>query len=258
MPLDASLNCDAGESFAQYTIGDDENLFPLVSLVNAACGFHGSDFDVMAKTVALARQHGVACGAHPSLPDQQGFGRRVMHLPPDSYRNCLLYQVAALVGFLKVEGLPLSHIKPHGQAYVMAARDLDLAQQIAKVAKLYGVPVLGLPGTAHQRPASSKAPSSSPNGPYVDVLYSDEGNLLAPRSAALRDPVTPDDVYKRARRLIETGTWTSKSGEKELSFPEGTTKVSICVHGDFPGAVDVAGAVRRAIDDVKKGVVQAA
>ncbi|GAA5920815.1 hypothetical protein JCM3775_003964 [Rhodotorula graminis] len=257
MPLDASLNCDAGESFAQYTIGDDENLFPLVSLVNAACGFHGSDFDVMAKTAALARQHGVGIGAHPSLPDQQGFGRRVMHLPPDSYRNCLLYQVAALVGFLKVEGLPLSHIKPHGQAYVMAARDLDLARQIAKLAKLYGVPVLGLPGTAHQEACELEGAEFIPEW-YVDVLYSDEGNLLAPRSAALRDPVTPDDVYKRARRLIETGNWTSKSGQKELSFPEGTTKVSICVHGDFPGAVDVAGAVRRAIDDVKKGVAQAA
>ncbi|GAA5900389.1 hypothetical protein JCM8208_005348 [Rhodotorula glutinis] len=257
MPLDASLNCDAGESFGQYTIGDDENLFPLVSLVNAACGFHGSDFDVMAKTAALARRHGVGIGGHPSLPDQQGFGRRVMHLPPDSFFNCLLYQVAALVGFLKLEGLPLSHIKCHGQAYVMAARDLDMARQIAKLAKLYGVPMLGMPGTAHQEACELEGAEFIPEW-YVDVLYSDEGHLLAPRSAALRDPVTPDDVYKRARRLIETGTWTSKSGQKELSFPEGTTKVSICVHGDFPGAVDVAGAVRRAIEDVKNGVAQAA
>ena len=150
MPLEASLNCDAGESFGPYSIGDDENLFPLVSLVNAACGFHGSDFDVMKKTAELAKKHGVGIGAHPSLPDQQGFGRRVMHLPPDSFFNCLLYQVGALVAFLKLENLPLSHIKCHGQAYVMASKDLDLARQIARIAKLYAVPMLGMPGTAHQ------------------------------------------------------------------------------------------------------------
>ncbi|TNY18372.1 LamB/YcsF family protein [Rhodotorula diobovata] len=250
MPLEASLNCDAGESFGPYSIGDDENLFPLVSLVNAACGFHGSDFDVMKKTAELAKKHGVGIGAHPSLPDQQGFGRRVMHLPPDSFFNCLLYQVGALVAFLKLENLPLSHIKCHGQAYVMASKDLDLARQIARIAKLYAVPMLGMPGTAHQEACQLEGVDFVPEW-YVDVLYGDEGQLLAPRSAALRDPVTPEDVYKRARRMIETGTWTSKSGAKELSFPEGTTKVSICVHGDFPGAVDVAGAVRRAINDVQ-------
>lgn len=155
-----------------------------------------------------------------------------MHLPPDSYFNCLLYQIGALVGFLKLEGLPLSHIKPHGQAYVMAARDVDLARQIAKLAKMYGVPMLGMPATAHQeacelegaefipewcvlhpldlrrcRASLSRCSSGaltlvSLSRRYVDVLYSDEGNLLAPRSAALRDPVTPDDVYKRVRRAL--------------------------------------------------------
>ncbi|BGP50981.1 hypothetical protein JCM10450v2_006907 [Rhodotorula kratochvilovae] len=253
MPLDASLNCDAGESFGQYSIGDDENLFPLVSLVNAACGFHGSDFDVMRKTAALAREHGVGIGAHPSLPDLQGFGRRVMILPPESFFNAILYQVGALQAFLKLEGIPLSHIKCHGQAYVQSAKDLDLARQIARIAKLYDVPMLGLPGTAHQEACKLEGTEFIPEW-YVDVLYSDEGVLLAPRSAALRDPVTPEDVYKRARRMIETGTWRSKSGETELRFPEGTSKVSICVHGDFPGAVDVAGAVKRAIEDVKNGV----
>lgn len=113
------------EKSAQLTVialeqGDDEGLFPIVDIANCACGEHGGDFNVMAKTVQLAKQHGVKIGAHPSLPDRQGFGRRKMYLPTEDFFNCLLAQTGALAAFLKLNGLEFNHFKPHGQAYLMS------------------------------------------------------------------------------------------------------------------------------------------
>lgn len=149
MVLKATLNCDCGESFGQYTIvcvayavsslqsagcpeltrapgpqGDDEGLFAIVDIANCACGEHGGDFNVMAKTVKLAQKYGVKIGAHPSLPDRQGFGRRKMYLPTEDFFNCLLAQTGALAAFLKLNGLEFNHFKPHGQAYIMAVSRL--------------------------------------------------------------------------------------------------------------------------------------
>ncbi|GAA6031343.1 hypothetical protein JCM8097_005610 [Rhodosporidiobolus ruineniae] len=251
-PLTATINCDCGESFGSYSIGDDAGLFPIVDIANLACGFHGGDFDVMDQTVALAKTHGVGIGAHPGLPDLQGFGRRQLFMPPESFFNCLLYQVGALEAFLKLHGLKQNHLKPHGQAYVMSSKDIDLARQSAKVAKLYGLPLLGLPGSAHQTACDEVGVEFIPEW-YADLQYGNEGQLLAPRSAALRTPLTGEQVYKRTREMLETSSWLSSDGSTTIRFPEGVRKVSICVHGDFPGAVEVAKAVRRAIEDVKSG-----
>src|SRR5919201_4043074 len=116
------INCDMGEAFGLYRMGDDEALMPLISVANVACGFHASDFNHMRRTVQLAKRHGVAVGAHPSLPDLQGFGRREITMPREELANCLIYQVGALKGFLAAEGLELHHIKPHGALYGMSAR----------------------------------------------------------------------------------------------------------------------------------------
>ncbi|GAA5886532.1 hypothetical protein JCM6882_001677 [Rhodosporidiobolus microsporus] len=250
--LDASLNCDCGESFGPWTIGADEELFGLVDIANAACGFHGSDFDVMAKTVALAKKHNVGIGAHPGYPDLQGFGRRPLHMPPESFFNAILYQVGALSAFLKLNGLEYNHLKPHGQMFIMSSKDINLARQSAKAAKLYNLPLLGLPGSAHQE-ACEEAGVEFIAEWYADLQYSSDGFLLPPLSASQRTPITGAQVYSRTRGMLETSSWQSIDG-KTVSFPEGTKKISICVHGDFPGAVDVAKAVRRAIDDVKNGV----
>jgi UPF0271 protein len=117
-----TINCDMGEGFGLYRMGDDEALMPLISAANVACGFHASDFNHMRQTVRLAKRHGVAVGAHPSLPDLQGFGRREMKIAREELANCLIYQIAALTGFLAAEGMRLAHIKPHGALYGMAAR----------------------------------------------------------------------------------------------------------------------------------------
>src|SRR5271168_3940578 len=111
-----------GEAFGLYRLGDDAALMPLISVANIACGFHASDFNHMRRTVQLARRHGVKVGAHPSLPDLQGFGRREMKIAREELVNCLIYQIGALQGFLLAEGMTMHHVKPHGSLYGMAAR----------------------------------------------------------------------------------------------------------------------------------------
>src|ERR1700747_2012892 len=121
-----------GEAFGLYRIGDDEALMPLISVANVACGFHASDFNHMRKTVRLARQFDVRVGAHPSLPDLQGFGRREMKMSREELANCIIYQIGALKGFLDAEGMPLNHLKPHGSLYGMAARMAEIAHGVAQ------------------------------------------------------------------------------------------------------------------------------
>src|SRR6476620_8710365 len=139
-----------GEAFGLYRIGDDEALMPLISIANVACGFHASDFNHMRSTVRLAKQHGVRVGAHPSLPDLQGFGRREMKMDPKELTDCLIYQVGALKAFLDAEGMPLNHIKPHGALYGMAARSEEIAGAICDAADVFGVALLGMAGTKHE------------------------------------------------------------------------------------------------------------
>ncbi|EEB95016.1 hypothetical protein MPER_06080, partial [Moniliophthora perniciosa FA553] len=130
-----------------------------IHLANIACGFHASDFSVMDKTVSLAKQNGVNVGAHPSLPDRQGFGRREMAMKPDELESCFVYQVGALQGFLVKHGLKLHHIKPHGAIYGQTSRDITLARAAVGVCKIFtsqdqNVAFVGLPGTAHQKAAA--------------------------------------------------------------------------------------------------------
>src|SRR5580692_6144752 len=146
----ATINCDMGEGFGLYRIGDDDALMPLISVANVACGFHASDFNHMRRTVQLAKRHGVKVGAHPSLPDLQGFGRREMKISREELANCLIYQVGALCGFLRAEGIDLNHIKPHGSLYGMAARIEEMAHAVCDVADIFRVPLFGMVGTLHE------------------------------------------------------------------------------------------------------------
>ena len=126
------LNCDLGESFGTYTLGMDQAVIPHISSANVACGFHASDPLVMAKTVALAKECGVAVGAHPGYPDLVGFGRRNMSVSPEEAKAMVQYQVGALQAFCTANGLRLQHVKPHGAMYNMAAKDRKLADAICR------------------------------------------------------------------------------------------------------------------------------
>src|SRR6476661_7981555 len=144
------INCDMGESFGLYKAGDDAALMPLISAANVACGFHASDFNHMRATVRLAKRFGVKVGAHPSLPDLQGFGRREMKIGREELRDILLYQIGALTAFLKAEGMTLNHVKPHGSLYGMAARQEETANAVCDAAEVFGVQLYGMAGTLHE------------------------------------------------------------------------------------------------------------
>ncbi|MGD9913481.1 MAG: 5-oxoprolinase subunit PxpA [Rhizobiaceae bacterium] len=231
---EVTLNCDMGESFGLYSFGADRALMPLIDTANVACGFHGSDFNHMRETVRLAKQHGVTVGAHPSLPDLQGFGRREMAISRTELANCILYQVGALSGFLAAEGMKLSHIKPHGSLYGMTAREDDLAHAVADVADVFRVPIFGLAGTAHEAVYAARGHELIPEF-FADLDYDEAGKLIITRE---HHAVDPDLVLQRTIDAVEHGRIVTASG-KHIPLRVGT----ICIHSDTPNAVEIAGAV---------------
>jgi UPF0271 protein len=231
------INCDMGEGFGLYRMGDDAALMPLISAANVACGFHGSDFNHMRATVQLAKEHGVKVGAHPSLPDLQGFGRREMKMHREELANCLIYQIGALLGFLQAEGLALNHIKPHGALYGMAAREEHVAHAICDAANVFRVPLYGMIGTVHETVYAARG-HALVSEYYADLDYDDAGRIVIVRA---RGPVDAARAAERARRAVAEGKVRSANG---VDVPVHAD--SICVHSDTPNAVEVARAVREA------------
>jgi len=233
-----AINCDMGEGFGLYRCGDDAGIMPFITLANVACGFHASDPTVMHKTVRLAKQHGVRVGAHPSLPDLQGFGRREMRMDPRELTDCLIYQVGALKAFLDAEGMALNHIKPHGALYGMAARSEEIANAICDAADVFKVPLLGMARTKHEEIYTKRGFKFIPEF-YVDLDYDKDGKLIITREHVAWDP---ELAAKRTLRAIT---------EKKVKTIDGNdipmVADCICVHSDTPGAVAVAKAVKEAI-----------
>jgi UPF0271 protein len=234
----ATINCDMGEGFGLYRMGDDEGLMPLISVANVACGFHGSDFNHMRATVRLAKANGVKVGAHPSLPDLQGFGRREMKIGRDELAACLIYQIGALKGFLDAEGMELNHIKPHGALYGMASRDPEAAHAVADAADVFGAPIMGLAGTVHEMVWTERGHGFLAEF-FADLDYSDEGRLIITREHDARDPAA---CAEAARRAVVDGRLVTVGG-RELPVRAET----VCVHSDTPNAVAIAAAVRAAL-----------
>jgi UPF0271 protein len=229
-----------GESFGLYKMGDDAGIMPYITIANVACGFHGSDPTVMHKTVRLAKTHGVKVGAHPSLPDLQGFGRREMKMDAKELTDCLIYQVGALRAFLDAEGMKLNHIKPHGALYGMAARSEEIANAICDAADVFGVPLLGMAGTKHEEVYTKRGFAFVPEF-YVDLDYDKDGRLIITREHAAWDPTV---AAKRTLRAV-----TEKKVKTVAGNDIPMRADCICVHSDTPGAVAVAKAVKEAIKD---------
>jgi UPF0271 protein len=234
----ATINCDMGEAFGLYRIGDDEGLMPLISVANVACGFHASDFNHMRNTVRLARRHNVKVGAHPSLPDLQGFGRREMKMRREELANCIIYQVGALKAFLDAEGMALNHIKPHGSLYGMAARDEAVAHAVCDAADVFKTPIMGMIGTQHQIVYNARGHTLIAEF-YADLEYNDDGSLII---TSEHEAVDPADAASRCLRAIAEGKTKSINGRDVTVRAD-----SICVHSDTPNAVAVARAVRDAL-----------
>lgn len=234
-----SINCDMGEGFGIWQLGDDESLMPLIHIANVACGFHGSDFNHMRKTVRLAKDHGVKVGAHPSLPDLQGFGRREMKIEREELANCLIYQIGALKGFLDAEGMALNHIKPHGSLYGMAARQEPIAQAICDAADVFSVPLLGMKGTLHESVYAERGHQLLSEF-YADLDYSDEGMVIITRD---HPPIEADKAVAACLRAVREGVTTSVNGRE---VPAGQD--TICVHSDTPGIVECTRKLRQELD----------
>lgn len=232
-----------GEAFGLYRMGDDEGLMPLIDVANVACGFHASDFNHMRSTVELAKRHGVKIGAHPSLPDLQGFGRREMKISRREMANCLLYQIGALSGFLKAEGVALNHIKPHGSLYGMAARMEPMAQAICDAADIYEVPIMGMSDTLHEEIYLARGHAFIPEF-YADLDYDDDGGLIITREHSAKDPT---EAGKNCVRAITEGK-TRSVGHVDIAVKCQT----ICVHSDTPNAVEIATAIGEAIKPYRR------
>lgn len=236
--MTVAMNCDMGESFGLYKMGDDEGMMPLISVANVACGFHGSDPNHMRATVRLAKAHGVKVGAHPSLPDLQGFGRREMKIGREELANIIIYQVGALKGFLDAEGMALNHIKPHGALYGMAARMEHIAQAVCDAADVFQVPLFGMKNTLHEKIYTERGHGFVAEF-YADLNYNDDGGLIITR---VHDAVDPDDAARRCLRAIEEGKTASVNG---VDVEVGSD--CVCVHSDTPNALEVAQRVRATI-----------
>ncbi len=243
------LNSDVGESFGAWPMGDDAALLPLVTSANIACGWHAGDPLVMARTLRLARQAGVAVGAHPGYPDLQGFGRREMALTPEEAEAFTLYQIGALAALARAEGVELRHVKPHGALYNQAAREPALAQAVARgVARFSRTLVLvGLAGSALIEAGLAAGLRVAAEG-FPDRAYNPDGTLQSRRQpgAVLE---SPDEIAAQAVDLALHGLAVAEAGARR---PVDT----LCLHGDNPVAVAAARAVRAAL--ARQGVTLAA
>jgi UPF0271 protein len=241
------LNCDMGESFGRYTLGDDPALLEVVTSANIACGFHAGDPEVMQRTVACAVRNDVAVGAHPGYPDLQGFGRRDMTMTPSALKAGLIYQIGALAAFARAAGTTLAHVKPHGALYNAAARDSAIAETAAGAVHALD-PTLILvtqPNTALARAARDLGLPVALEG-FADRAYEADGTLR-PRSLPGAVLHHPDRIAERAVRMVAERSVTAYTGE---TIP--LTIDTLCVHGDTPGAAAIARAVRDAL--VQAGV----
>ena len=227
------LNCDMGEGFGIWSMGDDEAIMPLIDMANLACGFHASDPANMYKSVSLAKKHNVSIGAHPSYPDLVGFGRRSMKLGSEELIAILLYQISALEGICKAFDTTISHIKPHGALYNDMMSDLRIFEDVAKSVSLYDsslpLMILSQADNSVHKAVADKYNVSLLYEVFADRNYTQEGHLV-PRTNA--DAVIKDDkkVLERLDTLKE-GFIYSVSNEK-LSLPCD----SLCVHSDSPNA----------------------
>jgi UPF0271 protein len=236
------LNADVGESFGPYSMGRDADLMPHITSANVACGFHAGDPSVMRLTVALARKHGVAVGAHPGFPDLQGFGRREVQMSAREVYDLVVYQVGALAAVAATQGMRLQHVKPHGALYNMAARDPLLADAIAGAVAAVGrsLILVGLAGS-ELLAAAARVGIPSASEVFADRAYRADGTLV-PRSQPGSVIDEPDTVVARTVGIARDRVVRATDGT-QLTLEADT----ICVHGDTPGAADLAARIRSAL-----------
>src|SRR5438132_14252735 len=237
------LNADLGESFGAYTIGHDAGLMKAITSANVAAGFHGGDPSVLRDTIRLAKRHGVAVGAHPGFPDLVGFGRRELNVTPKEAEDFVLYQVAAVAGVARAEGVALQHVKPHGALFNMAVRNRELSDAIARGVAAFdrSLILFGLPGSEILS-AGTAAGLRVAAEVFADRAYEADGSLASRRKpgSVIHDA---DAVVARAVRMVKEGTVVAIDGS-----PVNLRADTICVHGDTPGSDALAAKIRAGLE----------
>lgn len=243
------LNSDMGEGFGPWLIGDgvDDEIMPLISSANIAAGFHAGDPNIMQRSVAMAKLHGVGIGAHPGFRDLVGFGRRHITVPPEELVNDVLYQLGALREFTRLAGVPLQHIKPHGALYMHAARDealstalIDALQATEPTLHLYCMEQ----SVTHRIAVERGHPVVREF--YADRDYDSTGSIVFTRRAARLDP--PTVAAKVVRACVEGKVRTIDGADIAIGFD------SVCIHSDSPGALELVRATRKALGEKGVGV----
>ncbi|MFU0832723.1 MAG: 5-oxoprolinase subunit A [Oscillospiraceae bacterium] len=236
------LNSDLGESFGTYRIGMDEEVIPLISSANIACGFHASDPVVMRKTVELVKKSGVGAGAHPGFPDLMGFGRRNMKVSPAEAKAYVQYQIGALSAFCRAYSIELIHVKPHGALYNMAGKDYALAKAICEgIAEIDDkLILLALSGSEMIRAAKDVGIRAA-SEVFADRAYEEDGSLVA-RSKPNAMITDENEAIQRVVRMAKEGKVTAVTG-KDISIQAD----SVCVHGDNAKALQFVQKIRSAL-----------
>ena len=240
------LNCDMGESFGSYKMGNDEEIIQYISSANVACGFHAGDPHVMRKTVSIAKQYGVAVGAHPGLPDLMGFGRRDIDISPQELKDYFIYQIGALKAFVEAAGMKLQHVKQHGALLKMGLEDEKLGLAMAEATKEVstelifvthsGISLVDIAENIGLRVAKEA---------YADRAYNADKTLVSRKlpGSVIKDP---EKIKMRIEQLINDGTVTTIDNKIiELEFD------TIALHGDTPGASEIIKTIRKKLSDLR-------
>lgn len=245
MPLQHAIdmNADMGEGFGAYRLGSDVQLLKIISSANVACGFHAGDPEVMAQTCEAAAALGVSVGAHPGYPDLQGFGRRAMSLSASEIEAVVAYQIGALQGIAVRAGTRVAHVKAHGALYNAAERDRDVAAAIARsVRSVDGSLILVAAAGSTMAEAAARLGLRFAGEGFPDRAYDDDGHLLSRnvQGSVIHDPAL---AAENARRMAVEGTVATVGGRKIKADIR-----TLCIHGDAPGAVSIASAIRAMLE----------
>lgn len=245
--MQIDLNCDLGEAFGNYSFGGDKDILPLITSANIACGFHAGDANVMNETIQLAKRHNIGIGAHPGLPDLQGFGRRKLDMSPEEVYNIVVYQLGALNGFCQIHDVKMNHVKPHGALYQMGAKDKSIASAIAQAVYDFDKTLVfvGLANTLLISEAK-KIGLKTASEVFADRRYEDDGQLVSRKEpdAVISDS---DEALNQVVKMVTENKVISKNN-KEITLQADT----ICVHGDGAHALEFVTKIREKL--TKEGI----
>ena len=245
--MQVDLNCDLGEAFGNYSFGGDKDILPLITSANIACGFHAGDANVMNETIQLAKKHNIGIGAHPGLPDLQGFGRRKLDMSPEEIYNIVVYQLGALNGFCQIHDVKMNHVKPHGALYQMGAKDKTIASAIAQAVYDFDKTLVfvGLANTLLISEAE-KIGLKTASEVFADRRYEDDGQLVSRKEPDAVISDSEEALYQVIKMVTENKV-VSKNN-KEITLQADT----ICVHGDGAHALEFVTKIREKL--TKEGI----